>query len=122
METTAFDQFGELLMNTIRDKQIRDWDDMVAARNLGAYWEQFEAVFQSFTEEQKLVLNKLGVEFIDSILHDLLFLFETTEWVKIRLETKEEIMEDIRRASKGDLQGYFFIWAEKYSKFPLSIP
>jgi hypothetical protein len=88
--------------------------------NLPLFWEEFEPILQSLTEDQRNILAELGRFYIDGVLHDLLLLLETTEWIKVRLEMDEEIVEDIRRVAKGDLQGCIFIWAEKYSKERLS--
>jgi hypothetical protein len=122
MDSKAFDEFGKLFIKQVRDPSIETWDYPLKTGELMPKWEKFESIFQSLTEEQKTIFHEMGLYLVDGVLHDLLFMLETSDWIKVHLETEGEIVEDIRRAAKGDLQGYIFIWAEKYSaKYPDSI-
>jgi hypothetical protein len=56
------------------------------------------------------------VRWIDGTLHDFLFLLEDANWIELHLKGEDIEIEDIRQATRGDLQGYVDIWAEKYSK------
>lgn len=62
------------------------------------------------------MVKEMATRWIDGTLHDLLFLLENADWVHLRLEDAGVELEDIRQVERGDLQGYIFIWAEKYSK------
>ena len=66
--------------------------------------------------EQIEMVKILGTQWVDIALHDLLFVLEGADWIHLRLESEDTVLEDIRRATSGDLQGYLSIWAEKYSK------
>ncbi len=65
--------------------------------------------------EQIDMVKTLSIQWVDMALHDLLFVLEDADWIHLRLESGDTILEDIRRATSGDLQGYLLIWAEKYS-------
>ena len=71
------------------------------------------------------MVNRPFPQNLDGTIHDLLYLLEDgkledSKWVRLRLESEDTVLEDIRQAERGDLQGYIFIWAEKYSKERLS--
>jgi hypothetical protein len=66
--------------------------------------------------EQIEMIKKLAAQWVDGTIHDFLYVLEYSKWIKLRLEREDTVLEDIRQAERGDLQGYIFIWAEKYSK------
>lgn len=120
MSDTAFDKFGQLLMKDVRDHGIEKWDKILNGEMKGSIAKQIQMMTSSFSEEQIEILHKLVPFVIDGIMHDLLYLFEESDWIKISLQTQDETVSDIRDETGGDLQGYAFIWAEEFSKYPKS--
>jgi hypothetical protein len=120
MSETAFDKFGKQLMNDIRDHGIDKWDKILSGKMKGNSAKQILSMVSSFSDDQIETINKLVPFVIDGIMHDLLYLFEESDWIKISLQTQNETVTDIRDETGGDLQGYAFIWAEEFSKYPNS--
>jgi hypothetical protein len=120
MNNTALEKFGQLLIQMVRDNVIRQWDRLLDRKTIIPRFKKFEPVLEALNEQQVEMLRELGPYYIDNTLHDFLFMLEGSKWIKLRLETDEQIVEDIRTLTQGDLQGYIFIWAEKYSEERLS--
>lgn len=77
-------------------------------------------LFSSMEEKEREAVKELIYEVVDMVLHNLLVVFEDSDFAKISLSKNGETIEDIRRILPGELQGYIFEWAEKFSKQPLS--
>ncbi len=116
METKEelFERFGKLFIERVRDWQMGYIDAFVEQR--GPLAAKYKAVLDTMSPEQKEILRSFATLSVDSALHDLLFVLEDADWIHLRLESGDTVLEDIRRATSGDLQGYLFIWGEKYSK------
>jgi hypothetical protein len=120
MSETAFDKFGKLLMSDVRDHGIDHWDKILSGEMKGNLAKQIHSMVSSFSDDQIETIHNLIPFVIDGIMHDLLYLFEESDWIKISLQTQDETVSDIRDETGGDLQGYAFIWAEEFSKYPKS--
>jgi uncharacterized protein (DUF433 family) len=113
-----FESFGKHLIERVRDKEISYADGFLDQKAPFAH--QYKDELDSLTPEQMAMLKRMVVHWIDGTIHDFLFLLEDgtlegDERVKLQIESKSVTLEDIRGAESGDLQGYIFIWAEKYS-------
>lgn len=109
-----FEKFGKQLIERVRDYEIHlieGFLDQTAPAST-----KYKAELDGLSPDQREMLKKETVQCIDGTIHDFLFLLESADWIKLRLDGKEVVLEDIRRATSGDLQGYIFDWAEKYSK------
>lgn len=113
-----FERFGKRLIEWVRDKEISYADGFLDQK---APWaDKYKDELANLTPEQMTMLKTMVVHWIDGTIHDFLFLLEDgtlegDERVMLRIESKSVVLEDIRRAESGDLQGYIDIWAEKYS-------
>ena len=118
-----FEAFGKQLIERVRDNQIHFIDGFLEqqAPSSSKYKNELDAM----SPEQIEMIKALAAQWVDGTIHDLLYLLEDgkledSKWVRLRLESEDTVLEDIRQAERGDLQGYIFIWAEKYSKERLS--
>lgn len=109
-----FERFGKLLTENVRDRELHyferflDQEVPLAAR--------YKDELGNMTLEQIEMMKEMATRLVDGVLHDMLLLLEDEDWISLRLLGDEVVIDDIRRASKGPMQGYVFIWAEKYSK------
>jgi hypothetical protein len=109
-----FEKFGKLLIERVRDKEISYADAILDQSAPLAY--SYKDILDGMSPEQIETMKKLAVMLIDGTLHDFLLLLEDAKWIHLHLEGEGTEVEDIRRAARGDLQGYVGIWAESYSK------
>ena len=111
-----FEAFGKQLIERVRDNQIHFIDGFLEqqAPSSSKYKNELDAM----SPEQIEMIKALAAQWVDGTIHDLLYLLEDgkledSKWVRLRLESEDTVLEDIRQAERGDLQGYIFIWAEK---------
>lgn len=120
MDPKALTQFGEVLIRMVRDKEITYLENYIQSRELPDKLSNHNEIFESMTPEQIALVKELGIMFIDSVIHDVLYMLEVIPWIKVQIEIEGEIVKDIRSITNGDLQGYIFEWSEKFSTKPLS--
>jgi hypothetical protein len=77
---------------------------------------KYKKELDGLSPAQMEMIKELAVQWVDGTLHYLLYELEDSKWIKLRLESEDTVLEDIRQAAWEDLQGYIFAWAEKYSK------
>ncbi|MEZ4670044.1 MAG: hypothetical protein R3E39_19240 [Anaerolineae bacterium] len=108
-----FERFGKQLVELVRDKQINVIDGFLEMK--GPFFNKYKDELSGLSPAQIEMINEMAVIWVDGTLHDMLFLLESSDWIKLRLQGEITVLEDIREAERGDLQGYIYIWAEKYS-------
>jgi len=109
-----FERFGKLFIERVRDRQISYIDAFYDQK--GPQAKEYKNELDTMSPEQIEMVKTLSIQWVDMALHDLLFVLESSDWIHLRLESVNTVLEDIRQATSGDLQGYLLIWAEKYSK------
>ncbi|HVU10279.1 MAG TPA: hypothetical protein VHD90_03335 [Phototrophicaceae bacterium] len=109
-----FERFGEHLMHMVRDKEIHYAEAFLDQKAPAAYG--YKEYLDTLSPAQIEFLKKFAVNCINGTIHDFLYMLEDADWIHVRLENADTVLEDIRRVASGDLQGYTFIWAERYSK------
>ena len=108
-----FEKFGQRLIEWVRDNQIHFADAFLD--QTAPFSDPYKNELNGLTPAQIEMLKKMVVHWIDGTIHDFLYVLEDANWIHVRLEGEGIVLEDLRRAARGDLQGYIFIWAEKYS-------
>ena len=108
-----FEKFGRQLIERVRDNQIHFIDMLLEQKAPSSI--KYKNELDGMSPAQIEMIKELAVQWVDGTLHDLLYLLEDAKWIKLRLESADTVLEDIRQAARGDLQAYIFIWAEKYS-------
>ena len=88
----------------------------VFVSDAGVIAEKYKAELDGMSTAQIEMTKQLIAEAVDGTLHDLLYLLEDADWIKLRLESDGTLIEDVRRVAGADIQAYIFIWAERYSK------
>jgi hypothetical protein len=118
-----FEAFGKQLIERVRDNQIH-YIEMFLEQQ-APLSKKYKNELDAMSPEQIEMIKAFAAQWVDGVIHDFLFLLEDgklddSKLVKLRIESEDTVLEDIRRASRGDMQGYIFIWAEQYSKERLS--
>lgn len=108
-----FEKFGQLFIDYLRDSNIEFYDRVLDDPQLFNRLRGQEKTLEGLSDEQRAFCHYLVANIVDDVLHDLLFMLESEEWITLSLTDGNVKIDDI----SGDmLQGYIFIWAEKYSK------
>jgi hypothetical protein len=108
-----FERFGKQLIEKVRDKQIRISDMFLDQKS--PLSSKYKNELDGLSPAQMEMIKELVVEWVDGTLHSLLYELEDSKWIKLRLESEDTVLEDIRQAAWEDLHGYIFAWAKKYS-------
>jgi hypothetical protein len=108
-----FEKFGKQLIEWVRDNQIDFMDALLEQK--APLSDKYKDVLDTLSPAQIEMIKEIVMLSVDGTLHDFLYMLEDADWIKLRLENSDIVLEDIRQAARGDLQGYIFIWAEKYS-------
>jgi hypothetical protein len=109
------DAFGRLLMRRVRDPAIRDWDGILDGRMRDMRSRWLQRRLELLTTEQRAVLRDLIPEIVDTTLHYLLYALEDEDSVSVGKRAGGAAVADIRQVAAGDLQGYLYEWAPRFS-------
>jgi len=121
MKNPILDVFGELFIQFVRDLAISNVEIRLQHIIKGHQSKiKYKAITDKLNEEEKELLHQLMTGVVDIALHKVLFFFEERDEFKIMIQTQNGLI-DIKEFASGELQGYIFEWAEKYSKYPIEI-
>src|SRR6188474_3045930 len=95
-----FERFGKQLIEAVRDKQIHHIDAFLDQNPHVSV--RYKEEIDTLTPEQLEMIKEMAVRWVDGTLHDLLYLLENSDWIKLRLESDEGVLEDIRQGGFAD--------------------
>jgi hypothetical protein len=117
MSDKALDFFGQLLMTKVRDEAIWDWKMIISGQMKGEKSENVRRAWKWPPEDKALFLSLLP-EIVDRVLHDLLWMFEQNEHVRIAVDLPDDNVENLNAISDG-LAGELYSeegWIARFSK------
>ena len=114
------EQFAEEFIETGRDYSIDIALSIVDGRSKLDDHKQIIEVFAHLDEHQKEMLRRFVYIVVDSVIHNVLLMFEDSEVSTVRLCSEDQTIDDMRKIVAGALQGYTFAWAERFSQRPLT--
>lgn len=120
MKQELMDKFGEELIENGRDSSILNCLTIVEGRTQIDDYHHIVKTLSKMDREQIDAIKALVYQVVDIVLHNVLYTFEASDIATIKLQDESNAVEDIRKVASGDLQGYAFEWAEKFSQQPLS--
>ena len=116
-EVSVRNVVGKAIVEEVRDVAIRSVRNSLRGEWRDEASRKLQAVLEKLEPEQKRAVNRLCVDIIDTVLHDLLFMIESHEEfdVSVRMESRLTSI----RPGPCDLQGALFGdagWIAKFSK------
>ena len=117
MSDNVLDEFGEVLIQSVRDRTISNWDKMLNGQMKGLSAQQVMGKLEGFTEEQKEILKWIVPKIVDLSLHNFLAMFEEYDNINIEVVTNGN-SGNIRKLSDG-LAGELYTddgWISRFSK------
>jgi hypothetical protein len=117
-EHEALDQFGQLLMNRVRDAAIKEWDGIFHGCMKDTEAQEIHTLLTSFGEEQQALLLRLVPKIVDTALHHLLWALEQTEWVDLGVKAEAGTvarLQDVTDSLCWELHGDEG-WISRFSK------
>ena len=117
MSDNILDNFGEVLMRSVRDRTISNWDKILNGKMKGLSAQQVMEKTEEFSEEQKEILKWIIPKIVDVGLHNFLAMIEEYEDINVEVVTNGE-RGNIRELSDG-LAGELYTedgWISKFSK------
>ena len=119
-QNTLMEYFGHLLIKAGRDKTIANFDKLLqSGKDDKVMGGKYKPMLDTLDDMQMVQLRSLAIWLVDTTLHNVMFMFEETDNIRISVEHNNVEIKDIRKASDG-LHGDIYSWAEEYSKEPLS--
>jgi len=119
-ENTVLDEFGQLLIASVRDPGISKLESFMRgelkSHSAQTMWESVK----DFTPQQREVLRKIVIWSIDRTMHDFLWMFEQSENFSIGTSPSSGGSVKLAEVSDG-LGGELYSedgWISRFSQFP----
>jgi len=109
------DKFTSRLIQEGRDKTLSSWDRIVSGELHLPKFQKYQDTIDSLSDVQRSMLLELGRHLVDGCLHNVLFLFETSESYFIAIKTDDGEPENLKDLLGDPLQGFLFDWIEENS-------
>lgn len=121
----ALDLFGELLMQQVRDTQIKLWDDTIAGDIKARDYKQIhDNLSQTFDAEQLQILHDLVPWIVDNVIAHFLGMLEEQNEIDLAVHVDGQTVPSLRQASDG-LEAALYSedgWIARFSKQRLPNP
>jgi len=111
------DKFGEVLMESVRDRTISNWDMILNGKMKGLSAQQVRERIKGFSEEQIETLKWIIPKIVDVGLHNFLVMIEEYENINVEVISNDK-NGNIRELSDG-LAGELYTedgWIFRFSK------
>jgi hypothetical protein len=116
-EREALERFATLLMRSIRDEAIHEWDMIVDGRMGGTSAPRIRERLGSFAPAQLELLKWVIPQIVDTTLHHLLWTLEENEWLDIAVRTDDGTVTGVRDVFYGPGSLYTSEgWISRYSQ------
>lgn len=115
MNNKILDEFGEILMRSVRDRTISEWDRILDGKMKGSTAQKVLSRLEGFTEEQKDTLKWLLPQIVDFGLDNLLVMLEECRSINVVVVNHDGESGNIRELSDG-LAGDLYGWIPQFSK------
>jgi len=117
MSDKVLDKFGEVLIQSVRDRTISNCDKILNGQMKGITAQQVMEKLDGFSEEQKETLKWIVPKFVDIGLHNFLAMIEENENIRVEVVINGEV-GNVRELSDG-LAGELYTedgWISRFSK------
>lgn len=118
MASTPLDQFGESLIQGVRDQSISDWDKILDGKMKGRTAELIRDEISRVNPDLLPLLRDIIPRIVDTTLHHFLAEVEKDQTVKVLVSVNDTDSIDIREESDG-LTGELYGnrgWIARFSK------
>lgn len=118
MSQSALDYFGEIIIEQVRDRSIREWDKTLAGLMKGVKSDQYAKIYHNMSFEQQEYVKAMIPQIIDTTLHYMLWTLEQSKSIDIGITLDYEKTERLQDKSDG-LSGELYTedgWIMKFSK------
>jgi hypothetical protein len=118
MSQIMLDKFGEILIQSVRDEAINDWEKILDGRMKGERAAEIRNFLSGYSIEHVELLKELIPQVVDTTLHHLLWTIEEIDTLKVLIANKDGNTCDIKEVSDG-LPGELYTdlgWISRFSK------
>lgn len=106
-------QFGEILMNEVRDRTIHGFDMIVTGKMKGESSQKLFHEIKQMDDKQRHIIEKIIPQIVDLSIHNMLCMFE--EHADIELQMNNECITEISDGLAGELYTEDG-WIQRFSK------
>jgi hypothetical protein len=120
MSQEALDRFGALLIEKVREETISQWHKLLDGSLKGERAKRLKALLASLGSGGKETFRQLIPEIVDSVLHQLLWMIEQEEDVRLGILVNDKLYPDLREVSDG-LSGELYSdrgWIKRFGRKP----
>jgi len=117
MSDKVLDKFGEVLMQSVRDRTISNCDKILNGQMKGITAQQVIEKLEGFSDEQIETLKWIIPQIVDESLHNFLFMIEECNNINVEVQINNET-GNVRELSDG-LAGELYTedgWIFRFSK------
>jgi len=119
---SALDQFGRILMESVRDQAIDDWDMILDGRMKSARAQDVRQKLSSLTPDQRETVRALVPQVVDDVIHHLLWTLEQRSGaVRVAVTAPDGAVEQNIAGASDGLAGEVHGdegWLSRFSKKP----
>lgn len=112
------EKFGKELIENVRDVTIQDWDSLIDKKSKGITAKAVEEKLALFSEEQIEVIKWLMPKIVDTTMHNILCMFESSKKYDLKVNIEDGVVERLKDESDG-LYGELYTkngWIMRFSK------
>jgi hypothetical protein len=118
MSKGALDRFGLLFMQRVRDAAIREVDADIKGKAKDMIGKRVRDILKNTDAKTQEALLQVVPIVVDTVLHNVLWMFEDEPELKISIETPSENVPDLTKISDG-FSGELYTsvgWIARFSK------
>ena len=118
MKKAIIDEFGKILIQSVRDKSILDWDMILDGRMKSERARRIQKELLSYDDNDKKILQEIIPQIVDTTLHHLLWTLEQSDSISVAIQTDKDSISNIKNESDG-LAGELYSedgWIARFSK------
>lgn len=101
MSNKFLDQFGKIFIKQVRDHTIADWDAYLDGIRKSPAGPMVNAAIAKMSESEREAISVVLPGIVDTVLHNVLFLVESEERIKLTISTDDDESVSLAEISDG---------------------
>jgi hypothetical protein len=118
MANVTLDHFGEFIVHNVRDKALEQFALLQKGCLRSPAMLDIQAQFTQLPDDQRILVNRIVVDLVDTLLHDLLFALQDAEDrdLGVKILVDHENVAKLSGMLHGEIQGPTG-WIARFSRF-----
>ena len=116
-ESDVLDDFGALLIRSVRDISIRHWNLVIDGKMKDSHSQEIHGNLAGYSPGQTECIRRIVSMVVDTTIHNVLCMVEQNERISVRIETEGQTVAALTEISDG-LAGELYTadgWIERFT-------